>query len=98
VVIYNRVVFLGWMVEVDMNTKAILDELIKEFADKNIDIQNLEGKNLVDDLGYDSLNLMQLIAEIEEKFDISMDDDVLIDSFDNYNSLLECVLKLTETT
>jgi len=86
------------MVEVDMNTKAILDELIKEFADKNIDIQNLEGKNLVDDLGYDSLNLMQLIAEIEEKFDISMDDDVLIDSFDNYNSLLECVLKLTETT
>ncbi|MBE5940835.1 MAG: hypothetical protein E7266_10670 [Lachnospiraceae bacterium] len=97
-VIYNRVVFLGWMVEVDMNTKAILDELIKEFADKNIDIQNLEGKNLVDDLGYDSLNLMQLIAEIEEKFDISMDDDVLIDSFDNYNSLLECVLKLTETT
>jgi len=81
-----------------MNTKEILDSLIREFAGKNADTVSLEGKNLVDDLGYDSLNLMQLIAEIEEKFDISMDDDVLIDSFDNYNSLLECVLKLTETT
>lgn len=73
----------------NVNTKEKLDALIREFANENKDIQNLEGKNLVDDLGYDSISLMQLIAEIEDTFDISMDDDVLIDAFDNYNSLLE---------
>ncbi len=72
-----------------MNTKVKLDSLIREFANENKDIENLEGKNLVDDLGYDSISLMQLIVEIEDVFDISMDDDVLIDAFDNYNSLLE---------
>lgn len=72
-----------------MNTKEKLDSLIREFANENKDIENLEGKNLVDDLGYDSISLMQLIVEIEDVFGISMDDDVLIDAFDNYNSLLE---------
>lgn len=79
-----------------MEVQEKLQQLVREFATENSDTKTLEGKNLVDDLGYDSFSLMQLIIEIEETFGISMDEDVLIDSFDNFDSLLESVYKLVK--
>ncbi len=70
----------------------VIDELVMEFAnEKTVD---LKGKNLVEDLGYDSVSLMQLIAELEEKLGISIEADAMLDSFDNYDSLVESILEL----
>ncbi len=69
-----------------------LDELVREVASESCD--NLKGKNLVEDLGYDSVSLMELIAELEEHFWISVEGDMMLESFDNYDNIVECVLEL----
>ena len=71
---------------------SIIDELVIEFANEKV--EELKGKNLVEDLGYDSVSLMQLIAELEERLEISIEADAMLDSFDNYDNLVESVMEL----
>ncbi len=69
-------------------------EIVKEFA--NVECDDLNGKNLVEDLGYDSVSLMQLISELEERLGISMEADMMIESLESFDSLMECVMELME--
>ena len=71
---------------------AIIDELVLEYANKKYD--DLKGKNLIDDLEYDSISLVELIAELEERLDISFEADMMLESVDNYESLVESVLEI----
>ncbi len=73
-------------------TIKVINELVMEFSNEKT--EDLKGKNLVEDLGYDSVSLMQLIAELEEKLGISIEADAMLDSFDNYDSLVESILEL----
>ena len=53
-----------------------------ETDDKNTD--NLSGFKLVEDLGYDSIKLLQLIVELEEEFNISFEGvEDMIGQFEN---------------
>lgn len=55
-----------------------LVEVINEMCDYEYDKSTLEtAKNLVDDLGFDSMQLVELIVNIENEFEISIDDDDL---------------------
>lgn len=50
--------------------------------------------NLIDDIGMDSILIMQLVVEIEITFDIELnDDDLLIDNLSNMNQLIQLIVK-----
>ena len=71
--------------------QLILDNA--EVEDKNID--NLSGLKLVEDLGYDSIKLLQLIVELEEEFNISFEGvEDMIGQFEKYDSIVNLVIKL----
>lgn len=71
--------------------QLILDNT--ETDDKNTD--NLSGFKLVEDLGYDSIKLLQLIVELEEEFNISFEGvEDMIGQFEKYDSIVNLVIKL----
>lgn len=77
----------------DEDIRTQLAELIAEYANAGRDkvaefISDPSAANLVEDLGYDSVSLIALIAELEERFNLNLDDDVLFDSFDTYDGIL----------
>jgi acyl carrier protein len=55
--------------------EAELVKLFSEFADSGVQIS--EGSDLVGDLGIDSLGVMELIQNIEDKFAIHIPDEAL---------------------
>lgn len=61
------------------NMKTIEQQLkemiLKEEENNNVDIEKLEQFHLVNDLGFDSMQVIDLIMEIEQKFDFDFDDD-----------------------
>ena len=82
-------------ITMDKIVKKIRELVIEnaEIEDKSIEI--LSGKNLVEDLGYDSVGLINLICELEEEFDISFDGiDELIEKFNTYDSIVNLVIDI----
>lgn len=58
----------------EMNTLDTVKEVIAAYLDINIDIIG-EQTELVDDLGLDSLDSIELVMEIEEKMGLELADD-----------------------
>lgn len=56
--------------------KEIIDIIRICRSDIYSDIEVSKECNLIEDLGFDSITLMQLIVEIEEKYSIVMDDAI----------------------
>jgi acyl carrier protein len=56
---------------------SIKDKIVKVISDKlSIDsVEVVPNASLVDDLGADSLDLVELIMSMEEEFDIEIPDD-----------------------
>lgn len=69
-----------------------LSELIVEIAGKN-DVTITDATDLISDLGYDSLKVIQLVSAIEEVFSIEFDiDEIDIDkirTLHHLNALVE---------
>ena len=67
--------------------------LLKGHAQAGSTVQ--ESSHLVGDLGIDSLGVMELIADIEDKFHLSVPDDALagLETIDNVVSSVEGKLK-----
>jgi acyl carrier protein len=55
--------------------EAELVQIFSQFADKGARID--EGSDLVGDLGIDSLGVMELIQNIEDKFEVHIPDEAL---------------------
>jgi len=54
-----------------------------------------ENTRLIEDLAYESISIMGFIVEIESKYDITFDDDMLlIDKFNNLSLLSDLVNSL----
>ena len=54
-----------------------------------------DNMRLIEDLGMDSLGLMNLVLEIEDEFDISFDDgDLLFENFNRIGDLRDIIEKL----
>lgn len=64
------------MKEIIEKFKEIIINIIDEEDIVEIDEDFIE-KDLLNDFGFDSLNIISLIVEIEEKFNIEFDDDFL---------------------
>lgn len=61
-----------------MRTEEKLKELIVNIAMQDVDAISInEETNLINDLGYDSVQIIELIVQLEMEFDIEMEDDDL---------------------
>ena len=72
-----------------------LNDLIIQEA-RGIDKQYIfhDETDLVDDLGYDSISIIQLIVNIETEFEFDFgDNDIIIDNLITYSKLKEYVCK-----
>jgi acyl carrier protein len=52
---------------------------VKKIVVENLDVEGdkvVEGASFIDDLGADSLDLVELVMAFEEEFDIEIPDDV----------------------
>lgn len=75
-----------------MNKRDKLIELIKRCNDINVNGEITDNTDLIEDLGYSSLELMELIVEIEMEFDIEIPDEFLtIEYLTKVNKLMEMV-------
>lgn len=76
-----------------MNKKQIqhiLNDIMRNIVSEEMTLKEFKGKSLIDDLQLDSVALMELAAEIEERFGINLDEaPSLLELFDNYDKLLE---------
>ena len=76
-----------------MNKKQIqhiLNGIMRNIISEEMTLKEFKGKSLIDDLQLDSVALMELAAEIEERFGIHRDEaPSLLELFDNYDELLE---------
>jgi len=61
-------------VNMDVVKKRIIDIVQQSVSEIYSDVKVTESSHLVNDLGFDSITLMQMVIEIEEAFDIEMDD------------------------
>ena len=78
--------------------KEELLKLIYEISEKDMeDIERNSVSDLIDDLGYDSLSILELTVEIEGHFGIYLDDDDLdiqkLRKIDNIVHIVEEALK-----
>ena len=63
---------------------------MRNIVSEEMMLKEFKGKSLIDDLQLDSAALMELAAEIEERFGIHLDEaPSLLELFDNYDKLLE---------
>lgn len=69
-----------------MNVEKQLKTLIEDITGKEHD--DLSGKSLFEDLEFDSVSIMELVSEIEEKFGIILEEDELIDAMSTYDKLV----------
>ena len=81
-----------------MNVDQKLRELIAKVATQDVDIDSInEDTLLTNDLGYDSVQLIELIVELENDFDIEIDDDDLeIENLTVYSKLHEMMERKTK--
>lgn len=63
---------------------------MRNIVSEEMTLKEFKGKSLIDELQLDSVALMELAAEIEERFGIHLDEaPSLLELFDNYDKLLE---------
>lgn len=78
-----------------VNIENELKNIIVKAAKKSCDVTDInEDTNLVDNLGLDSLAMIELILEIEKVFNVQMDDeDMDINILTKYTSLKELIVR-----
>lgn len=82
----------------DMNDlqKRLYEVIIKN--GDGLSFGNLDNSlNLIDDFGFDSLNLIQMVVEIENEFNIEFEDEhLVIEVLSNLKKLEEIIQVLVE--
>lgn len=72
-----------------------LKRVIIDIKGANISLEEIQDDfNLIDDMGFDSLKMIELIIKIEEVFNIQLDDNELeIETLSNFQKLLLLIQK-----
>ena len=90
--VFNVLYYEGYKNTMDKN---ILYELIRSNASNMPEGMKVgDDTRLIEDMGYDSVDLMQLIVDIEDEFGISlMDDDMIAEKLNTPSELMEVIAK-----
>lgn len=77
----------------------LIDMLAMLFPDSGVDKDVLEYTDLMDDLGMDSITFISIVVEIEDVFEITVPDDLLLmENFRNVDSIIQIVEDAKNTT
>lgn len=77
-----------------MNIKEQLIDSINSVMELNFSVNDITNDTLLfDELGFDSLTLVQLIIDLEEKFGIDLDDIEDFSAFESVGSIIEYILE-----
>ena len=72
-----------------MNNKERLVRIVGELMESEEDIKLDANTNLIEDLGFDSVNIINLVILIEEEFDIEFEDFELgLETLASFSKLL----------
>ncbi len=76
-----------------MNIEMVLKEMIRSLSPQQITVDSIfETADLIKDLGFNSINLIQLVINIENEFNIEFDDAMLgFESLIIFNNLVKYV-------
>lgn len=75
------------------NVKTDLLEIIKPYLPEEIEVQEVsEEKHLINDLKINSAHIVDIVLDIEDKFDIMIDDDA-IGEMNTVQDSIDMVLK-----
>ena len=69
-----------------------LKEIISEMLICTPDDINIDA-DLVDDLGGDSLDIINIVMHIERKYGLRIDDDETLTTFRTFGGMLKCVIE-----
>lgn len=70
------------------------EQIIKMLTELNEDFEGYQGKDLLGDHILDSFAVMELIASIEEAYEIEIDaDDVVAKNFETVDTILNLIKK-----
>lgn len=76
-----------------------LTDIIITYSGKNNLKEINDNTNLILDLEYDSINLIQMIIEIEKEFNIEFEDeDFILEKISNYSVLKKSILRKLSTS
>mgnify|MGYP002524465555 CR=1 FL=1 len=77
----------------EKDTKSIVMKILSEI---NSEILDYNGDNLYRDGLLDSFNVIEIVSELEEAFDIEINaEDVIAENFANKESIVKLVEKIT---
>ncbi len=68
-----------------------VDKLICEVLGKDLKHKELVGKDMFEDLEFDSITILELISKIEYEFQTEIEPEILIDNMSKYDSVVEMV-------
>ena len=74
-----------------MSTMADVKKIIADIAD--IDVDDITGESTLDSLGLDSLDMVELIGEIEDAFEVEFND---VEGIDTVEELVAYINDLEE--
>jgi acyl carrier protein len=83
--------------EVDLsnNIEALLREIVKEYVDKDIPVENLDAGIEIEKFGIDSFNYVRIVAAVETKFNIEFGDEELLNgAFKTLGEMVEYIGKM----
>ena len=74
-----------------------MDELIKILESIHPDVDYMTNDRLIDDKVLDSFDIITLISEINEEFDVAIPaEEIIPDNFNSAKKLYELILKIEE--
>lgn len=81
-----------------MNIEQKLKDVIANVATQDVDAESITEKTiLTNDLGYDSVQVIKLVVELENEFNIEIDDDDLdIENLTVYSKLHKMIERKTK--
>lgn len=86
------------MDKVEIKPKLI-DMLAMLFPDSGVDKNVLEYTDLVDDLSMDSITFISIVVEIEDVFEITAPDNMLlVENFINVGQIIQIIADVKKST
>ena len=74
-----------------------MDELLQILSDLHPDVDFETTDNLIDDMILDSFDIVTLISEISEEFDVTITaENIIPDNFNSAQALYELIQKLED--
>lgn len=86
------------MDEIELRLREILKNIVSDDEEKIQLIKNKENINLVQDLEFDSIMILEYIVKVEDEFHVTLEDEEdMVEIIWDYGRLLQWLTKNTKT-